>query len=69
MKLSETETLSYEIFDSKDLDRLANTMAKAFTNSDPRRDRATVIYKRVCRLRQTNRRMGRKTTVNGCHER
>ena len=35
MKLSETETLSYEIFESKDLDRLANTMAKAFTNSDP----------------------------------
>ena len=35
MKLSETETSYYEIFDSKDLDRLADVMAKAFTNSDP----------------------------------
>ena len=35
MKLFETETLSYEIFDSKDLDRVANAVGKAFTNSDP----------------------------------
>ena len=35
MKLSETETLSYEIFDLKDLDRVADLVGKAFTNSDP----------------------------------
>ena len=35
MKLSETETLSYEIFDSKDLDRLADVIGKAFINSEP----------------------------------
>ena len=35
MKLSETETLSYEIFDLKDLDRVADAIGLAFTNSDP----------------------------------
>ena len=35
MKLSETETLSYEIFDSKDLDRVAEVIGKSFVKSDP----------------------------------
>ena len=35
MKLSETETSYYEIFDSKDLDRVADAVGLAFTNSDP----------------------------------
>ena len=35
MNLLETETLSYEIFDLKDLDRVADAIGLAFTNSDP----------------------------------
>lgn len=35
MKISETETISYEIFNSKDLDRVANAITRTFTNSDP----------------------------------
>ena len=35
MKISETETLSYEIYNSKDLDRVADAVAEAFINSDP----------------------------------
>ena len=35
MKISETETLSYEIFNSQDLDRVADAVAEAFINSDP----------------------------------
>jgi hypothetical protein len=42
MKLSETETLSYEIFNSKDLDRVADVIGEAFINSDPRGDRAKI---------------------------
>ena len=33
--LHETETLSYEIFNLNDLDRVADVVARAFTNSDP----------------------------------
>ena len=35
MNLFETETSYYEIFDSKDLDRVADAVGLAFTNSDP----------------------------------
>ena len=35
MKLSETETSYYEIFNLNDLDRVADVIGKAFTNSDP----------------------------------
>lgn len=35
MKLLETETLSYEIFNLNDLDRVADAVGLAFTNSDP----------------------------------
>lgn len=35
MNLSETETLSYEIYNSKDLDRVANVIREAFFYSDP----------------------------------
>jgi hypothetical protein len=34
MNLLKTETSSYEIFDSNDLDRMTDVVAKAFTNSD-----------------------------------
>ena len=35
MKLSETETSYYEIFDSNDLDRVAELIGKTFVRSDP----------------------------------
>ena len=35
MNLLKTDTLTYEIFDLKDLDRVADIIGKAFTNSDP----------------------------------
>jgi ribosomal protein S18 acetylase RimI-like enzyme len=35
MNLSETETLSYEIFDLSDLDRVADVIGRAFANCDP----------------------------------
>ena len=35
MKLSETETLSYEIFDLKDLDRVADVIGQAFAEFNP----------------------------------
>ena len=35
MNISETETLSFEIYNSKDLDRVANVIGEAFFTSDP----------------------------------
>jgi hypothetical protein len=45
MKLSETETLSYEIFNSKDLDRVADAIGKTFVRFRYDGSRATIVCK------------------------